>query len=584
MKKIKLGDLLVTQGIIKASELELALETQKKTAQKLGDVLIELELINETDLLSFLAKQLNLPFLDLTSYQIKPNIIKLVPETFARRFKMIPIDKINGQYWVGASDPTDLFAFDQICSKLGETPRLMVVTEEALKTFLDEVYKNRQDIKMFAGELEQEMKQTSHMAELEYEEILEDSPVKRLLNSIFEEAIRNQASDIHIEPEANFFRIRQRIDGSLTEQVIEEKSILAPLVLRIKLMAGLNISEHRLPQDGRFSIQFQDRKVDVRVATMPVNGQEAVVLRILDQATGLLALPELGLFDHDLRLFKKHLLVPQGMILVTGPTGCGKTTTLYAALSEVNTIERKVITVEDPIEYTLDRVNQVQVQNKIGLSFVNILRAALRHDPDVVMVGEIRDNETANIALRAAMTGHLVLSTLHTNDAISSAIRLMDMGVHSYLAASSLKLIIAQRLLRKVCSRCKVKYTPTTSELNWLFSRFGIVHANESWVIGKGCAHCGRTGFKGRVGIYELLEIDDTLSEALRGGDINQFFKLAKAQEQYKPLLLSGLEFVNQGITPLSEIFRLNFEIEADETYQDEKILLPREQSPRDTI
>lgn len=583
MKKIKLGDMLVNQGIIQAKDLQRALDMQQKTEQKLGDVLIELELIDERGLLSFLAEQLNLPFLDLTSYQVKPNIIKMVPETFARRFKMIPFDKIHEAYWVGTSDPTDLFAFDQICKKLGETPRLVVVTEDALKSVLDETYKNRQDIRVFVGELEQEMKQSGHL-ELQYEEILDDSPVKRLLNSIFEEAIRNKASDIHIEPEANFFRIRQRIDGSLNEQIIHEKSILAPLILRIKLMAGLNISEHRLPQDGRFSIQYQDRKVDIRVATMPVSGQEAVVLRILDRATGLLALNDLGMFEEDLQLFNKHLNVPQGIILVTGPTGCGKSTTLYAALSEINTVQRKIITVEDPIEYTLDRVNQVQVQSKIGLNFADVLRSALRHDPDVVMVGEIRDNETANIALRAALTGHLVLSTLHTNDAVSSVVRLLDMGVHAYLAASSLKLIIAQRLLRQVCPRCKIPYQPTRSELNWLSSKFGGVPPNADWMIGKGCANCARTGLKGRLGIYELLEIDDDLSEALRERDINLFLKMAKSQDDYKPLLMSGYDFAHRGMIPLSEIFRLNFEIESDEVYLNEEILLSRDQPRRDTL
>lgn len=583
MKKIKLGDMLVNQGIIEAQDLQRALDMQQKTEQKLGDVLIELELIDERGLLSFLAEQLNLPFLDLTSYQVKPDIIKMVPETFARRFKMIPIDKIQGAYWVGTSDPTDLFAFDQICKKLGETPRLVVVTEDALKSVLDDTYKNRQDIRVFVGELEQEMKKSDHL-DLQYEEILDDSPVKRLLNSIFEEAIRNRASDIHIEPEANFFRIRQRIDGSLNEQIIDEKSILAPLILRIKLMAGLNISEHRLPQDGRFSIQFQDRKVDIRVATMPVSGQESVVLRVLDRATGLLAFNDLGMFREDLQLFNKHLNVPQGIILVTGPTGCGKSTTLYAALSEINTVQRKIITVEDPIEYTLDRVNQVQVQSKIGLNFADVLRSALRHDPDVVMVGEIRDNETANIALRAALTGHLVLSTLHTNDAISSVVRLLDIGVHAYLAASSLKLIIAQRLLRQVCPRCKISYQPTRAELNWLSNKFGGATPNAEWVIGKGCSNCARTGLKGRLGIYELLEIDDDLSEALRARDINLFLKLAKSQEGYKPLLMSGYDYAHRGLIPLSEIFRLNFEIESDEVYLNEEILLSRDQPRRDTF
>ncbi len=581
MKKIKLGDLLVEHHIIHDQELDRALTTQKKTGQKLGDVLIELELINESDLLSFLAKQLNLPFLDLKSYSIKPEVIKLVPEFFARRFKMLPIDKIQDQYWVAVSDPTNLSALDQISAKLGQTPRVVVACEEDIKNMLDHVYKRKDDIQTFVGELEQEM-QLSGQSDLQYAEILEDSPVKRLLNSIFEEAILNNASDIHIEPDQDYFRIRQRIDGLLNEQIINEKSILAPLILRIKLMAGLNISEHRLPQDGRFSMQYQDRKIDVRVATMPVLGQEAVVMRILDQSTGLLAPEDLGMSADSLQLFKKHLTRPYGMILVTGPTGSGKTTTLYSALSAINQVEKKIITVEDPIEYTLERVNQIQVQSKIGLDFANVLRSVLRHDPDIVMVGEIRDNETANIAMRAALTGHLVLSTLHTNDAISSAVRLMDMGVHAYLAASSLKLIIAQRLIRKVCTRCKIKYEPSQAEQKWLQSYFGK-QQGQDLVIGRGCAHCAMTGYKGRIGIYELLEIDDMLSEALRSGDMNTYFTQARASRHYQPLLYSGYEYMTQGLTTLTEVFRLNFESEMDDMYQNEKILLSGAQSSRGT-
>jgi len=580
MKKIKLGALLLEHHMVQPQDLDRALATQKKTGQKLGDVLIELDLINERDLLSFLARQLNLPYLDLKSYSIKPEIIKLVPEFFARRFKMIPIDKIQGQYWVAISDPTNLSALDQVSAKLGLTPRVVVSCEEDIKNMLDYVYKRKEDIQTFVGELEQEM-QLSTESDLKYEEILEDSPVKRLLKSIFEEAILNNASDIHIEPEQDFFRIRQRIDGLLHEQIINEKTILAPLILRIKLMAGLNISEHRLPQDGRFSVQYQDRKIDIRVATMPVLGQEAVVMRILDQKTGLLAPEELGMSEESLQIFKKHLTRPHGMVLVTGPTGSGKTTTLYSALSSVNQVEKKIITVEDPIEYTLERVNQVQVQSKIGLDFANILRSVLRHDPDVVMVGEIRDNETANIAMRAAITGHLVLSTLHTNDAISSAIRLMDMGVHAYLAASSLRLIIAQRLIRRICSRCRIKYQPNQIEQKWLQSYFGSDSQEQDFFVGKGCTHCGMTGYKGRIGIYELLEIDDTLSEALRSGDISAYLSQAIESKHYKPLLCSGYDYMVQGLTTLEEVQRLNFESEIDEMYQNEKILLSRAQSSR---
>ncbi len=561
IKKLKLGDLLVENKVITNYQLEKALAQQKQTGKKLGDVLVELGFIDETSLLLFLSKQLNLPFLELPFYKIKPEVIRELPESIARRYRVIPIDRIKNGFLVAIADPTDLVAYDEVSRKLKKQIRLVVVREKDLSRVIDEVFRRTEEIASLAGELEQEIGIISSKNEMDEE--MGDAPIKKLLNSIFEDAIQVNASDIHIEPAENGMRIRQRIDGVLQEQVMKGKTIVSALVLRLKLMARLNISERRLPQDGRFSLRLKDRKIDVRISTMPVQNGEAVVMRLLDQSQGILRLDDLGMSSSHLERFRYHLTRPHGMILVTGPTGSGKSTTLYAGLSEVNSYEKKIITVEDPVEYSFDRINQVQVQPKIGLSFSAILRSALRHDPDIVMVGEIRDEETAQIALRAAMTGHLVLSTLHTNDALSGPARLIDMGVEPYLAASAIRLVLAQRLVKRVCHSCSETYIPNERELNWLKSILNITQ-DHRFVRGKGCTQCGMRGYKGRIGVYELIEISDDMVDALREGDLRTFSALAKKKPSYRPLALSALDYAFQGIISLDEVLRLSVELMQD--------------------
>ena len=351
-------------------------------------------------------------------------------------------------------------------------------------------------------------------------------------------------------------RIRQRVDGILQEHTLNQVKIASALVLRLKLMSGLDISEKRLPQDGRFNIKVRSHSIDVRLSTMPVQHGESVVMRLLDQSAGLLSLDETGMPVHILKRVRSIIKRPHGMVLVTGPTGSGKTTTLYGALSELNQQESKIITVEDPVEYRIGRINQVQINNKIGLSFASILRTALRQDPDIIMVGEMRDQETVDIGLRAALTGHLVLSTLHTNDAITSAMRLIDMGAPAYLVASSLRAIIAQRLVRRVCNDCRVPYLPDRQELSWL-KYLGEEITDAQFSKGQGCTACNHSGYKGRVGIFELLEMDDAMMDALRVNDTQGFAKAAKNSANFSPLSTMALNYAKQGVTSLDEVFKV---------------------------
>jgi MSHA biogenesis protein MshE len=365
------------------------------------------------------------------------------------------------------------------------------------------------------------------------------------------------ASDIHIEPDQHEIRIRQRIDGILHEQVKKEIQIAPAVVVRLKLMAGLNISEKRLPQDGRFHMTVNGRAIDVRLSTMPVQFGESVVMRLLDQTRGALNIEQLGMPAELLKRFRKNFHLPHGMILVTGPTGSGKTTSLYAALSELNKAESKIITVEDPVEYRLARISQVQVNPKIGLSFASVLRSALRQDPDIIMVGEMRDAETVEIGVSAAMTGHLVLSTLHTNDTISTATRLLDMGVEGYLLATTLRSIIAQRLVRRICTNCREPYTPNPFEKSWLHEKLYVDAAQNTYHKGKGCNQCGFTGYHGRMGVYELLDMNSELAEALRRDDTQGFVDAAARAPGYQPLVQVAHDYAMSGVTTLDEVLKL---------------------------
>lgn len=559
-KKIRIGDLLVQNQVITEEQLMTALREQKNTGRKLGRTLIDLGYVDEDNLLNFLSRQLEIPFVQLRHFQFNMNLVKKLPEALARRFRSIVLAEQSGELLVGMADPMDIFAYDELVRVLGQPVKQAVVRESELLSTLDLVYRRTEEIASLAEELEDELGDDAFdLADLSAESDTNEAPVVKLLQTLFEDAVQARSSDIHIEPDETVVRIRQRVDGVLQEQVMKEKRVNSALVLRLKLMAGLNISEKRLPQDGRFNIRVKGRSIDVRVSTMPVQHGESVVMRLLDQSQGTLNLDGTGMPTDMLERFRRMIHRPHGMILVTGPTGSGKTTTLYGALTELNQPEVKIITAEDPVEYRLPRITQVQVNPKIGLEFATVLRAALRQDPDVILVGEMRDRETVEIGLRAAMTGHLVLSTLHTNDSISSAMRLIDMGAQPFLVASSLLGVVAQRLIRRVCDNCKVSYLLTDQEKIWLESLGRDANAiADHFVHGQGCYQCSNTGYRGRIGVYEMLELDEAMLDALRRQDSSAFNRAARRSPTYRPLEQNALDYALEGVTTLQEVARVS--------------------------
>ncbi|MGB2742175.1 MAG: ATPase, T2SS/T4P/T4SS family [Cognaticolwellia sp.] len=557
--KMRLGDLLVHEHIISNEQLMQALNSQKTSGRKLGDALIELGHIGERQLLEFLAQQLDVPFLDISQRRIPSEVAKLLPEVHARRLRVIIIEDQGDSVLLGMSDPADLSALDQLEQMLApKRLKLAVVMESQLFDAFDSLYRRTADIESFASQLEEEYDQGSDF-DLSNTFLEEggDATVGKLLQSVFEDAVQMRASDVHIEPDENSLRIRQRIDGVLQESILKENKIASAMVLRLKLMAGLDISEKRLPQDGRFNLQIKSHSIDVRMSTMPIQHGESVVMRLLDQSAGLLSLDETGMPEHFVKRIRHQISRPHGMVLVTGPTGSGKTTTLYAALSELNQASKKIITVEDPVEYRLPRVNQVQVNSKIHLTFSSVLRTALRQDPDILMVGEMRDQETVEIGLRGALTGHLVLSTLHTNDAITSALRLLDMGAAGFLVGSSLRAIIAQRLVRKVCENCRQDYQPDQQETMWLSNLVDDDISTVTFSHGRGCQTCHYTGYKGRIGVFELLEMNEAMMTALKCEDTEAFTQAAKVHPEFRPLALVAFDYAKLGITSVEEVLRL---------------------------
>ena len=563
-RKIRLGDLLVQAGLISGAQLQQALQDQKRTGSKLGRTVLDLGFIDEGRLLRALSEQLQIPFVELKHYKFDNQLTQSLPEAVARRFRVIVLSRQDDGLLVGMTDPLDIFAQDEIERLLGKRVHPAVVRESELLGALDQLYRRTSEIASLAGELEGEL----HESDFDLSRLGEsnsDAPVVRLLQTLFEDAVQMKASDIHIEPDEGVVRIRQRIDGVLNEQVMKEHRVASALVMRLKIMSGLDISEKRLPQDGRFNIRVKNRNLDVRVSTMPVQFGESVVMRLLDQSGAMFKLDGTGMPPVMLERFRRLLQRPHGMVLVTGPTGSGKTTTLYAGLSELNSPEKKIITVEDPVEYRLPRINQVQVNAKIELTFARVLRAALRQDPDIVLVGEIRDQETAEIGLRAALTGHLVLSTLHTNDALTSAMRLIDMGVEPFLVATALNAVLAQRLIRRVCENCMEDDTPDQRQLAWLQSLHDAPLSDYRFKRGSGCHHCHNSGYAGRVGVYELLELDEPMIAALRRGDPQGFAEAARQRAHYRPLAACALDYAIAGVTSIEEVLKVCATLADDE-------------------
>ena len=562
-QKYRLGELLVQQGLISPAQLDAALTQQKESGRKLGRVLVDSGIVTEEGISTAIANQLGIPFHDLREKDVDPAIVNLLPEIMARRFRAIVLADQGKQYLVGMADPSDVFGYDEISRALKKDVELAVVAEGQLLSAIDRLYRRTQEITGLAHELQKDLGNAYvDFGGQALDAAADDAPVVKLLQSIFEDAFQIKASDIHIEPQELRLQIRFRIDGEMHLQTEVDSRICPALVLRLKLMSGLDISEKRLPQDGRFNVKVKQQSVDIRLSTMPTQYGESVVMRILAQNSGLLDLARIGMPEDMLEHYHRMIRHSYGMILVTGPTGSGKTTTLYATLAALNAPNTKIITIEDPVEYRLPGLSQVQVNEKIELSFARVLRSTLRHDPDIVLVGEMIDQETAQIGVRAAMTGHLLLSTLHTNDAASTPSRLLDMGVPPYLLSTTLLGVIAQRLVRVICDSCKAPYAPEPTEINWLRLELGDKLDGAQFSHGRGCTHCNGSGFAGREAIYEMLEMTGPLADALNRNSMTDFTRLARQQLAGKTMRSHAVARVLAGETTVQEAMRVSTQID----------------------
>jgi MSHA biogenesis protein MshE len=551
-QRLRLGELLVLQGVLTPAQLEIALEERKRSGRRLGRILVEDGIASEEAIAQALAVQLRIPYVQLSLQTVSPAVSRLLTEAQSRRFRAIPIDENGSAIRVGMADPLDYQSYDEIQRLLGRHLELAVVAESRLDATLDKLHSRSDEISGLAKELEL---QTSDDKPAAISAALDDAPVAKLLHSLFDDAVRARASDIHVEPQERKLQIRFRIDGALVLHTEAESRIAPAVVQRLKLLAGLDIAERRLPQDGRLMVRVRTNALDLRMSTMPTQYGESVVLRLLPHDGGLLELDRLGMPAPMLAKVRDFITFAQGMLLATGPTGSGKTTTLYGALAEMNSPDAKIITVEDPVEYRLPGITQVQVNEKIGLGFATVLRATLRQDPDIVLVGEMRDKDTVETGLRAAMTGHMVLSTLHTNDAASTPIRLLDMGAPNYLIAASLRLVLAQRLVRAVCAQCSQPYAPTPQEIAFLQTFAG--GGGGALARGAGCPQCNGCGYLGRLGVYELLDMTRPVVTALNSGDTQAYLNAAHREIGEYSLAHHVCDLTQSGRTTVSEAMRL---------------------------
>ncbi|OLE19126.1 MAG: MSHA biogenesis protein MshE [Betaproteobacteria bacterium 13_1_20CM_3_63_8] len=551
-QRMRLGDVLVAQKLITVEQLRTALEAQTRRGRRLGRLLVELGYLSDEQVAQALARQLSLRYVDLAQHNFNPQVVQKLPESAARRFRAVPLEERGNTMLVAMADPADLFAYDELTRILKRDVQAVVVPEGQLLKALDQVYRRTEEITGLAKELQQDLGDNAvDFGALSASLGADDAPVVRLLQTLFEDATQVGASDIHIEPQEDGLRIRLRIDGELNPQTEADLRVAPALALRLKLMAGLDISEKRLPQDGRFNVLVRDKAVDVRMSTMPTAHGESVVMRLLNRESGLLGLDKLGMPAGMTERFRTIINRVSGMVLVTGPTGSGKTTTLYAALNELNSPSRKIITVEDPVEYRVAGLNQVQVHEKIDLTFATVLRSVLRQDPDVILVGEVRDTETAQIGLRAAITGHMVLSTLHVREAASVPVRLLDMGVPRFMVATALQAVIAQRLVRLICERCAQAHVPSAQESRFLELEWAGKPGE--FKRGAGCRHCNNSGYRGRAGVYEMLEMTPRLVEAVAKEDVTVFMRIAQEEMAGRSFVQHAAALAASGRTTLAE-------------------------------
>ncbi len=557
----RLGELLIRENILTPADLERAREDQRRNGGRLGEALVRLGLVDEQDLVRTLSKQYGVPTVDLANFEIDPEVTKLVPEDLVQKYRIIPINRVGSTLIVAVDDPSNMFALDDIKFLTGYNVEMVLAAPSAIKEAIDRYYDSSATLLDVMGNFdldELELVQDEEDVDVaDLERAVEDAPVVKLVNLILSDAIKKGASDIHIEPYEKSFRVRYRIDGVLYEQMRPPMKLKNAITSRVKIMANLDIAERRLPQDGRIKLKISKNKdMDFRVSVLPTLFGEKIVMRLLDKSNLQLDMTKLGFEEGALKDFKEAIHKPYGMVLVTGPTGSGKTTTLYSALSELNTPETNISTAEDPVEFNLPGINQVQIHDEIGLNFAAALRSFLRQDPDIIMVGEIRDFETAEIAIKAALTGHMVLSTLHTNDAPSTVNRLLNMGVEPFLVASATNLIVAQRLARRICPNCKEAVEVPAQALLDIGVPSDRIGAFTCY-RGTGCANCADTGFKGRVALYEVMVITDGIKELILNGASALELKQEAIRGGMKTLRMSGITKLMEGMTTLEEVVRV---------------------------
>ncbi|MGH7682178.1 MAG: GspE/PulE family protein [Candidatus Eiseniibacteriota bacterium] len=544
-----LGQCLVEQGTLSQEGLARALEEQRRTGAALRDVLLKLELVPERAILDYYEDQLGIPVMDVSTYALEPEIVQLVPERVARQYRVLPLFKIGNTLTVAMADPLDFVAIDEVKQSTGLQVDVVVSSETQIREAVERQHPMTGGLEQLAKE--QGLKQA--VAEIAGARPEEDGPIIRFVNMIVQQALRDGASDLHFEPEESSFRIRFRVDGILREISVQSKALYASIVSRVKVMATLDISERRLPQDGRVRMNALGRDLDVRVSTFPTIHGENIVMRLLDRSAALVGLEELGLAKKHFTVVSRMIERPNGIVLVTGPTGSGKTTTLYSCIHKINRVDRNIVTLEDPVEYHMSSIRQTQVDPDIGLTFARGLRALLRQDPDVILVGEIRDGDTAEIAVRSALTGHLVLSTLHTNDASGAIPRLIDMKIEPFLLSSAMVGVIAQRLVRRVCDKCRAPFDPPAE----LLTELGLGRGKAKFAHGKGCAACGGTGYHGRIGIFEVLEVNDEVRDMITTRASAEDLARAVRKHGMGSLRDDAVRQASDGMTTLEEALRV---------------------------
>jgi len=553
MTKKKIGDLLVEKGLVTNDQLSECLKEQGISGKRIGEILVEKKYITELELIETISERLSIPKISLESMIIDPNVVQRIPVDLARRYTLIPIFAIANTITIVMADPLNIIAIDEIKYLTSQNVKRAIATSTEIKTAIDQYYSVADSLNQIIGTREKEKKIAIDVKEHE-ESIESENPIIKLVNLIISKAVKDKASDIHIEPEEHRLRIRYRISNTMKEEAAPPKSMQNELISRIKIAANLDVSEKRLPQDGRFIMKIDNNDIDLRVSTLPTIHGEKLVIRILDRRNLLLSFNQLGFNKITEKAWINAINKPEGLILISGPTSSGKTSTLYTTLHEINSIEKNIITVEDPVEYSLPIINQIQINEKAGLTFPSTLRSILRQNPDIIMIGEIRDPETAHMAIRSSLTGHLVFSTIHTNDAPSAISRLLDMGIESYLVASSIKGVLAQRLVRTNCPNCLESYSPSET----ILQRASLIDLVDTFDFkhGIGCNQCKNTGYKGMTGIFEFIEVNPYISELIINNASVNIIKEEARKNGYVPLFESGLGKIVSGEVNLEELLK----------------------------